>query len=244
MPRSLPPVHITDPQDAQLAEYRALAGQAVLALIFGLLSPVALIDPLLWAVPLLGLLFSVWALRRIKRYAPAMIGRKAALSALALSLLFAAAAPADWLLYRKLVGDEARQVADLWFRCLLDDQPQKAHQLTMAPQFRQPLGNKPWDFYRGNPRWRQALEDYVQLPLIRTLLALGPRALVRFYQTAGQARDNENDAVDLLYAVTYEESGERKSFFVSVRLLRTKLASGGADWRIQQTDGGVKPEGW
>jgi len=244
MPRSLPPVHITDPQDAQLAEYHPLAGQAVLALIFGLLSPVALIDPMLWAVPLLGLLFSVWALRRINRYAPAMVGRKAALSALALSLLFAAAAPADWLVYRKMVRDEARQVADLWFRYLRDDQPQKAHQLTMAPQFRQPLDNKPWDFYRSNPRWRQGLEEYVKLPLIRTLLALGPRALARFYQTAGQARDNDNDAVDLLYAVTYEESGERKSFFVSVKLLRTKLASGGADWRIEQTEGGVKPEGW
>ena len=104
MPRNLPPIHITDPQDAQLAEYRAVAGQAVLGLIFGLLSPVALIDPMLWVVPLLGVFFSVWALRRINKYAPAMIGRKAALVALALSLLFAAAAPADWLIYRKMVG--------------------------------------------------------------------------------------------------------------------------------------------
>ena len=29
---SVPDVHITDPQDAELAEYRALAGQAVLGL--------------------------------------------------------------------------------------------------------------------------------------------------------------------------------------------------------------------
>ena len=42
---SVPDVHITDPQDAELAAYRALAGQAVLGLIFGLLAPLALVDP-------------------------------------------------------------------------------------------------------------------------------------------------------------------------------------------------------
>ena len=50
--------------------------------------------------------------------------------------------------------------------------------------------------------------------------------------------------VEQLYAVTYEEEGERKSFFVAVQMSRTKLADGTADWRIAQANGGVKPEGW
>jgi hypothetical protein len=241
---SIPDVHITDAQDTELAVYRALPGQAVLGLIFGLLSPVALIDPMLWAIPPLGVVFSGWALRRIKNNAPAMTGRKMALAGLTLSLLLAAAAPTDWLVYRRMVCNEAEQFAALWFRYVTQDEPQKAYQLTMAPQNRQPLDGPLWAFYRNAPRVRQELENYVKQPLVRTLLALGPKARVRFYETAGQARDNDNDRVDLLYAVTYDDAGETKSFFVLVRLERRKLTSGNAGWRILGADGGVKPEGW
>ena len=81
-------------------------------------------------------------------------------------------------------------------------------------------------------------------PLVRTLLALGPKAQVGFYRTVGQSHNNDRDEVDQLYAVTYEEDGERKSFFVSVHLQRTKLSDGAASWRIISTQGGVRPEGW
>ncbi len=80
---SVPDVHITDPEDAELAAYRALAGQAVLGLIFGLLSPLVLVDPLLWSLfPALGVILSGWALRRIKK-SDSLTGRKMALDRLA-----------------------------------------------------------------------------------------------------------------------------------------------------------------
>ena len=68
---SVPDVHITDPQDAELAAYRALVRQAVLGLILGLLAPLAMVDPMLWAIPAAGTIFSWWALRRIKNDAAA-----------------------------------------------------------------------------------------------------------------------------------------------------------------------------
>jgi hypothetical protein len=241
---SVPDVHITDSRDAELAEYRPLAGQAVLALIFGLLAPLAMIDVMLWAIPALGVILGWWALRRIKKNAPGMTGRKMALTGLALSLMFLVAAPGDWLAYRSMIRDEAQQFSALWFKYLNQEEPQKAHQLTMTPQARQTLDDRLWAYYRNNPKAHQDLENYAKLPLVRTLLALGPKAQVRFYQTAGQVRDNDNDQVEQLYAVTYEEDNERKTFFVLVRMARRKLTSGGAGWRILQTEGGVRPEGW
>jgi len=241
---SVPDVHITDRQDAEFAAYRALTVQAVAGLIFGLLAPLALLAPVFWAMPALGVFFSGWALRRIKRDPTALTGRKLAWAGLSLSLLFAAAAPADWLVYRRIVRDEARQFSALWFRYLTHDEPQKAHQLTVPPQSRQPLDDHLWAFYRNAPRSRQALEGYVKSPLVRTLLALGPRAVVRFYETAGQSHDDNNDLVELFYAVTYEEEGETKSFFVAVQALRMKLADDSAGWRIVQAGGGAKPPGW
>ena len=107
----------------------------------------------------------------------------------------------------------------------------------MAPQVRQPLDHRLWAFYRNDPRLRQQLEGYVKIPLVRTLLALGPKAQVRFYETVGQTHENNDDMVEQLYAVTYEEEGEKKSFFVAVEMLRQKLATGEAAWRILQADG-------
>jgi hypothetical protein len=241
---SVPDVHITDSQDEELSAYRAVAGLAVAGLIFGLLAPLALIDPTLWTVPALGMLLSVRALRRIRRSEPALAGRKLALAGLALSLLFLTAAPTDWLVHRWRVRNEATELAGLWFRCLTEDEPQKAYQLTLPSGGRQPLDHRLWAVYRDTPRLRQGLENYVKAPLVRTLLALGPKARVRFYETANQSRTGQEDVVEQLYAVTYEEEGERKSFFVAVQMSRTKLADGTADWRIARADGGVRPEGW
>ena len=238
---SVPDVHITDAQDAEFAAYRALTAQAVVGLIFGLLAPLALLDWTLWAVPAIGVFFSGWALRRINRDPPGFTGRKLAWVGLSLSLLFAAAAPADALVYRRAVRAEARQFSDQWWRYVTHNEPQKANQLAVAPQARQPLDEHLWGYYRNNPHARQTLEGYVKQPLVRTLLALGPRAVVRFYTVANQVHENNDDVVELVYAVTYEEEGEKKSFFVDIQTLRTKLADGSAGWQILQTAGGVRP---
>jgi hypothetical protein len=240
----VPDVRITDRQDAELASYRALAWQAVLGLIFGLLAPLAMVDPLLWAMPILGTIFSWWGLRRIKNYPAEFLGRKIALAGLTLSLLFLAAAPSDWFAYRRIVRGEARQFSALWFKYLAQDEPQKAYQFTVVPQLRLRLDDHLWAGYRASSDLRDALEKYVESPLVRTLLALGPKAQVRFYDTVGQTHQDNDDWVDQCYAVAYEEDGEKKSFFVVVSMVRRELGSGAAEWRIVRTDGGFRPEGW
>ena len=242
---SVPDVHITDSQDAEFAAYRPLAIQAIAGFLFGLLSPLALVNTAFWLLPAIGLLFSWWALRRIHRGEAATTGRRLARIGFTLSLLFLVAAPTDWLVYRRVVRNEARQFCTLWFNYLAAGEPQKALQLTVPPQMRQPFGENLWPYYRNEARARTGLEGYVQSPLIRTLLALGSsRAMVRFYETADQSQWNNDDIVDSVFAVTYEDEGEKKSFFVSVKAARMKLADGSADWRLLAADGGIKPEAW
>ncbi len=242
---SVPDVHITDARDAEFAAYRALAGQSVVGLIFGLLSPLALLGPSFWVVPCLGAFFSGWALRRIARNDEALTGKGLAWAGLAVSLLLGAAAPTDWAVYRRLIREEARQFTAQWFRYATRGEPEKAHQLTLPPPARQSLGGSLWGYYRTTPKQRQALENYVQMPLVLTLLALGPKADVRFYDTILQSRENNDDLVEQCYAVTYfDEDNEKKSFFVGVQALRTTLSDGRAEWRILRAEGGVRPPGW
>ena len=78
---------LSDSDDAELAQYQAVSGLAVVALIFGLLAPLAVVHRSFWLIPLTGILLSLLALRQIARDVPARIGRKAARVGLAISML-------------------------------------------------------------------------------------------------------------------------------------------------------------
>jgi len=240
---NVPDVHISDGEDAELSAYRPLTSQAVAGLVIGLAAPLALVDPLLWGIPLLGAFFAIWAIRRIKKSDNELTGRRMAAIGLLLSLAFGVAAPAAWLAHRRIVAREARQFAESWFENITKEEPELAHQLTVAPHVRRPADPRDvWAFYRENPKLRQELEGYVGSPLVRTLLALGPKAQVRFYDTIGQTIESNMDVVDQVFAVTFEEDGEKKSFFVLIETAREELPSGGVGWRILRTESGFRPQ--
>ncbi len=217
------------------AEYRALSVPAVVGLIAGLLSPLAMVDPLIWGLPLLGLIFSSVALRQIARNAPEMTGRKIALAGLTLSILFGVMAATHWASYRWLVNREARQFAQVWFDSLGQDQPHKAYQLTLHPDYRQPLDDMLWEFYRGDPRWDGKLRSYVERPLVRTLLVLGDDCRIRYYSGGSVKRTDAVDEVHQVYAVTREEDGQKKTFFIAMEMKRFKLEDGRAQWQLRRT---------
>lgn len=241
-----PKPRLTDGRDAEIAEYHALSGLAVAGLIVGLWAPVAMIAPLLWTVPLAGIALCGWALRRIGQSSPALVGRKAALLGLTLSLLFGVAAPTDWLGYRWVLRREARRFAQQWFDFALHQQWPKAFQLTQHPKSRQPLDDQTLRFYyRRGSKPREELENYAAQPLNRALGALGERAQVRYYQTDGQGLGGEKDIVIQTYAVTYhdQQADEKKTFFVGLQMERLRLDTGQAEWQLSSTADGSKPEG-
>jgi hypothetical protein len=233
-----------DADETDVATFQSVSGLAVAGLVIGLLAPSAMLDPMFWVVPLVGIAVGAWALWQIRRRAGALVGRKAALAGLLLSVVFAAAAPTDWTVYRWRLRSEARQVADLWFECLRRQEPHKAYQLLLDPMSRRPLDERLWAVYRETPRWRDALVKYVAQPLPRTLLALGPKATVRYCECPDQGEADDKPWVQLLYAVTYDEGAGPTTFFVSVSLERTRTLDGRANWHISQALGGVRPEGW
>jgi hypothetical protein len=254
MSPDVPQPHVTEQTDAELAAYRSISGWAVAGLVIGLLSPLALVDPLLWALPIAAGIVCVRAFSRIKQNAPAMIGRKAALAGLWLAVFSLSAAYGDWLYYRWRMRDEARQAALFWFELLAQNRPELAFQLTLPPQQRHPFDERIWDFYvdseKERVKWFTALKNYVapgkegEPPnLVRTLLALGDSADVRYLGTLDQFFVEPQYVVDQLFAVTFVESGGKKTFFVSIRLARMGAGGEHAAWRIIGAQGGVDENG-
>ena len=240
------PVNLPRPgfhgEDAAVAHYQAMSGLAMGALLLGIASPAAMLTPVLWLVPWCGAAIGGWALWRIARRAPALVGVKTAWLGLALSLVFAVAAPTDWVTYRMLLRREAREFTQVWFELLAQRQPQKAHHLSINPRFRWPLDEHLWGFYRESPRWREELENFANLPLVRTLVALGPDAHARYYGTVAQGPEESKDVVLMLYAVTYSDQAARKTFFVAVRAERQQAEPGRSEWQMVHADGGVHPD--
>jgi hypothetical protein len=236
------------PEDEQLwqeEEYQAVSGLAVLAVGLSLLASAAIFWPTfraLWAIGPVAILVSLLALRRIAYLAPALVGRKAALVALALSIVFTVAAPTRWAVHRMLVREESRRFCDMWFGYLREDEPQKAHLFTMEPGRRRPMDDTLVDAYLGSDQLRKALDEFANDPLIRPLLALGPKAQVRHYDTEAHETAWDRDVVAEVYAVTYEDAGKRHTFFLRLFIERKyNPTNDQTHWMIRHANGGIIP---
>jgi hypothetical protein len=79
-------------------QYRALSTAAVVSLIVGLLSPLAMFDWTLLGIPVIGVPLAAYGWWHVKRRSDELTGAPLAIAGFGLSLVFAIAAPA-WLTY-------------------------------------------------------------------------------------------------------------------------------------------------
>jgi len=229
-----------DSPDAEVTEYRAVCGLAVVGSIAGIAAALAMVHPVLWAVPAAGIVLSVAALWRIDR--DALVGRKAAVAGLILSVLFGSIAPADWFTYRRLVDGEAKRFGIQWFDLLRRGEMLKSYQLKEPPDSRPPLDDRLWEKYQPGSMERAALQDYLDRAEVRSLLALGTRARVRYYDTEGHSRVGGADQVSQVFAVTTGEPGRETSYFVRLDMQRyTDNHTGRAYWQLVDFQGAVRP---
>jgi len=234
--------HFDAPDEPELVQYRSVSGLAVVGLLAGLLSWLAMLSPMLWGLPPAGLILNAIALRRIAISAPAMVGRKAALAGLLLSAAFSAAGPAQWTTYRWMLRNEARQFGLMWFDFLAKGQPHKAIELRSPPASRPPLDDALWRKYPQNSRARREIEGFVRRPSVRVLLALRDKALVRYYDTEAQWQDRTGDWVYQTFAVTCPVEGQPTTFFVGLVMERSLASSENrAFWHVSSFLDAVRP---
>jgi hypothetical protein len=236
MSESEPDGHRFDAPTDDLVEYRSISALAVVGLLLGIASGAAVLAPMLWIVPIVAICVNALALGRIASRWPELIGRKAALAGLGLSVLLGVAAPTNWYVYRHMVQAEARQFAQLWFDAIRSGDVCKAHQLTIHPSQRAPLDSSLAALYQVTQRRRDELKNYASLPAIKRLLELGDKAQVHFEEAGGPEGEGDHERVDLIYVVTYEEGSAPKTFYVACSLERFSLDEGQANWRVRRVD--------
>ncbi|MGB9687714.1 hypothetical protein [Thermogutta sp.] len=229
----------------EAAAYRPLSAAAVLACVLGVLSVSAFFGPALWVIALAGVIVSLWAWIRIHQFDPPLTGRTGALIGLGLSVFCLVGGPAQWMLQRYLLTQEAQKFAMLFFDYLLHDQPHKAHQLSRAAFDRAPLDEHLWEKYPPDSSARKDLEAFLERKEVRAIILLGkdPRTKIRFFDTEGVWREDTLIKVAQSYAVTYFDTNNvKRTFFLTVILnrypLRTAMIS---DWFVSDLSSYTPP---
>ncbi|GIX01360.1 MAG: hypothetical protein KatS3mg112_0297 [Thermogutta sp.] len=220
----------------EAAAYRPLSAAAVVACVLGLLSVSAFFGPALWVIALAGVIVSLWAWIRIHQFDPPLTGRLAALIGLGLSVFCLVGGPAQWMLQRYLLNQEAQKVAMLFFDYLLHDEPHKAHQLSRSAFDRAPLDEHLWEKYPPDSSARKDLEAFLERKEVRAIILLGkdPRTKIRFFDNEGIWREDTLIKVAQSYAVTYYDANNvKRTFFVTVILNRYPLRTAKiSDWYV------------
>jgi hypothetical protein len=218
-------------------EYRSVEPWAIAGLVLGLLSPIALLSSVLWLTPLFGIAANALALRRLQQDGN-RAGRAAALAGLGLSVLFGVVPVAQMAADYMLLKDQPRELADRFLEYLQHDEPRKALMLRSVPDFRKSLDDDEAVklFFRNNKEAKADLEKFVQLPIARTILALGERAKIRFFATLGVGTRGDRAQVNYCYTVTFDDEQGKK---------KTLLPTQNSDlnpWRVQDFLGPIDPD--
>lgn len=116
----------------ELPSYRPVSALAVIACIGGVCSAAALVAPVLWMVPLIGVALSVAALADVARPPAGKAGRLAALGGLALSLGFGAQAATTAATSRWVTAGRAEAAARYWLDAVCAGRLSDARSMAMG----------------------------------------------------------------------------------------------------------------
>jgi hypothetical protein len=232
--------------DDRERDYRTVEPWAIVTVVLGAVSVAALLDPILWLVPLLGLGAGIVALSRLHGDTN-RTGRPAALAGLALSIVFGIAPVAQMATTWILLSRQAREVSGQFLEFLREQSPEKAMMLRFAPDQRRPFDDLLWTFYKNDNEAKQNLQTFVEHPLVKALLLLGEKSEIRFYKTVRVGNEGSRGLVSTLYTVTYPDDdpqrpGGKKTFFVNLLMERRPTENPNINpWRVSNIEGGVNP---
>jgi hypothetical protein len=232
-----------DGHESELEQYRSISVTAIVAAVLGLLSPLAMLHPVLWSIPLAGIAVALTAFRQLKTDGDQLTGRKAALLGLALCLIFGAASTARYFGRGYFVRREAHQLAMEWLGYLQANDRLKAHQWIYDPGMRAPLDDALPAYYERNPDQQKSLADFVAAEPVRSLLALSKDATITPLGVIDHTTEGARDIIIEQFHIVDPQAPTNKDYYLQVALNRTqytRLAPPG--WAVGKSSRTLNPE--
>ncbi|MBI1900510.1 MAG: hypothetical protein HYS13_05275 [Planctomycetia bacterium] len=213
--------------------YAPVCGLAVLGFVLSLLSGLAWLSPVMWTIPVLGVLVSVVSLRRIASQSPRLGGRKLAAWGLCLSLLAGGGAVAYEEGAKALTIAQGRHIAASWFDYLRRGEVERSHQLMLEPAERESRVNEIKDIYAESELRQEQLKAYLNTEPIGDLAREGDKAKVELKPLSDLYTTAMEEMVIDVYTVTIERDGKPQSQDYRVTVVRRVDARGKPlEWKI------------
>jgi len=217
-------IGLSPAEEENVVHYRSVSRIAVISLLLGLLSFTAIFSPVLWCVPIVGVMLAVVALRTIPRDRDIMVGRGAAKAALALGLVFLTFATTVNFVRQQTLYRLASPHAKKWIELVQQGHLLEAHQLHLSQRDRVSPDEDLEAYYEGNEEARQDMQAVFETPPLSKIVELGRRGKLRFEanEECGLLRDagEEKDVVVQRYAIDYEADGQPQTFSFLVSISR------------------------
>jgi len=229
--------HAATETDA-VAEYPQVSRLAIGSLLLAVIAVGAVFNPLLICVAVAGAALAAAALWSIARADRPRLGRKAAIVALLLSLLFAA-----WGLTARTVREqwlcrEAKQLADKWLQLARAGRRYEAHQLHVPWKDRQAPGANLDDYYKNTQQARFELDSFFRAQPLPQIIEAGSQGQVRYLQCDSLADESSagsrTDVATLRYALDCQQDGQPRTVTFLVLMARTlESESAEAHWELR-----------
>ena len=243
--KSLFSTHWESVEEAQEVEsYNQWSLLAMLSLLCGIVSLMAFLYSNCLFIAVGGILLSLWAYFHVKQSQGALIGSKAALLGLSLSIIALVGVTVMWSYYQYTVRMEANRFLRIWFDAV------KTKNVRLITEMKSPTWYRTLDSdleewwkskltYKGEME-RESVEMFVSSlndPCMRTLWALGDSADISYYKTTHNSYYDSKDTVTAIYAVTVAKPGDvndRETFFIKFGAERVKNPKDGTQlgWSI------------
>jgi hypothetical protein len=212
-----------------LPQYRSVNSLAISALLFGLASPLALVNPLLLAVAGVAVVLAVMAIRQIAANADLYSGRSLALCGLFLGVLFLAYTPLRlWMRFERL-NAKAEQLAGAFLTLLQEGKYFEAQQLSRL-RFGMPRSSETADDKVADGDFQQ----FKDTPWMKSIAALD-QFTFRLDGLEPLPRYPEGDALVMRYLIVPNSESKKRPFPIWIHITRTLDPKTGApSWRIQK----------
>jgi hypothetical protein len=227
--------HPIEEQD-EISGYREISGLAIVGALAGGLSILALDHLGFLFIPLIAVAINWRALRSIREQSPAVSGRGVALAGLALALIFGISSTV--VPYGRELANrrQAIDVARHWFEALRDNQPELAHQWTVARWKRLKEGDSVRTHYAPEAS-QKVLGRFCREPAVRAVRDLGKASHVRYYGNVSSESTKELRTIVDAYEVTAKNAGQTTSFFVQVTVVaRLDMMTKAWSWELNKSE--------
>lgn len=217
----------------RLPQYRSISSFAILALLFGLASPLAMTSPLLLIVPLVAVFLALFALRQIAANAEILSGRGPALIGLFLGVAMLVYPPVrQWTRYELLKG-HAQELAEAFLDLLQQGKLEEAHQLSQL-KFVVPGPDSPPDqLANADKITPEDFDKFRETQSIKDIEAINSKFTYRFDAVELTPIEGEGDHFMLRYQLVPESTSSKRPFPMWISISRTKdLRTGEPMWKI------------